>query len=199
MRHYHAFKLSVQANVVSEIAHSDWPDEWPQLLDALTELLRSGQADSVHGALRVMTDFVSEDLAEDQLLPLADTILPQLLQIVCSEHQYSVITRSQSVSIFRQCLSTLYMVNDMYPEASRYARDQVLPHWLDAFKLILGNEMLLEDRSSELHVRNEIFQVGSNFQISHPTHRKLNLISSNAIGTVIDLSQLPKNTGYIFE
>lgn len=75
----------MQASIVSEIASSDWPDEWPDLLDSLVQLLKSGQPDSVHGAMRVMTDFVSADLSEDQLLPLSSTLLPELLRILGDE------------------------------------------------------------------------------------------------------------------
>lgn len=75
-----------QANVISEIASSDWPDEWPELLNSLLQLLSSGKPDSVHGAMRVMSDFVSSELSEDQLLPLASAILPQLLQILGNQN-----------------------------------------------------------------------------------------------------------------
>lgn len=74
-----------QASIVSEIASSDWPDEWPSLLDSLVRLLKSGRTDSVHGAMRVLSDFVSADLSEDQLLPLSNAMLPQLLQILGDE------------------------------------------------------------------------------------------------------------------
>lgn len=70
---------------MSEIASSDWPDEWPNLLDSLVQLLNSGSTDNVHGAMRVLSDFVSTDLSEDQLLPLSNAMLPQLLQILGDE------------------------------------------------------------------------------------------------------------------
>jgi hypothetical protein len=76
---------STQAGIVSEIASSDWPDEWPTLLDSLVQLLNSGRPESVHGCMRVLTDFVSTDLSEDQLLPLSSAVLPQLLQILGNE------------------------------------------------------------------------------------------------------------------
>lgn len=70
---------------MSEIASSDWPDEWPTLVDSLVQLLNSGRTESVHGAMRVLSDFVSADLSEDQLLPLSNVMLPQLLQILGDE------------------------------------------------------------------------------------------------------------------
>lgn len=87
-----------KANVISEIASSDWPDEWPNLLDSLVSLLGSGSPDSVHGAVRVMTDFVTSDLSEDQLLPLANTILPQLLRVLGDERVRSVSSGPSTAS-----------------------------------------------------------------------------------------------------
>ena len=73
---------SACAVTISELAHCDWPDEWPELTTLLLGLLSSGQPDAVHGALRVLTDFVKTDLAEDQLLPIAQTMLPALLHVL---------------------------------------------------------------------------------------------------------------------
>jgi hypothetical protein len=39
------------AVAVAKIAHQDWPEQWPDLMDALVQLLRDGSPDQVHGAL----------------------------------------------------------------------------------------------------------------------------------------------------
>ncbi|CAG8484251.1 115_t:CDS:10 [Racocetra fulgida] len=44
-----------EAYVISKIAHNDWPDYWPDLLDLLISLLKTGSPEQVHGAMRVMT------------------------------------------------------------------------------------------------------------------------------------------------
>jgi hypothetical protein len=51
-------------------------------MHSLLGLLDAGGPDAVHGALRVMTDFVKDDLTEDQLLPIAKEMLPKLLAIL---------------------------------------------------------------------------------------------------------------------
>lgn len=179
--------VGIQANVVSEIASSDWPDEWPNLLDSLVGLLGSGGADSVHGAMRVLTDFVSSDLSEDQLLPLANTILPQLLQVLGDEQvcftfcfagasladidlikRHSAVTRAQAVSVFNQCLTTLYMVKESHPQAATYASTQVLPQWIQAFQHLLSVDPAATGRWDSLYVINEIFQVLSTTLVSFP-------------------------------
>lgn len=43
------------AYAVSAIAHWDWPEQWPELFPLLMQGLTSGQPDSVHGAMRVLS------------------------------------------------------------------------------------------------------------------------------------------------
>lgn len=78
---------------MSEIAHADFPDEWPDLTHALLHLLSSGNADAVHGSLRVLADFCKSDLTEDQLIPLASELLPKLL-LVLQTDSVSILLRS---------------------------------------------------------------------------------------------------------
>ena len=71
----------LQAAIISEIAHPDWPDDWPSLTTQLLTLI-SGSPNEVEGGMRVLNDFVGIDLTEDQLLPIARDLLPRLLTIV---------------------------------------------------------------------------------------------------------------------
>jgi hypothetical protein len=52
----------------------------------LIGLLNSGSTDSVHGALRVIVEFVKDDLTDDQLLPVVRDMLPALLNILGDSH-----------------------------------------------------------------------------------------------------------------
>ena len=67
---------------MSTIANSDWPDEYPDLLNHLIQLLLSGSPGSIHGAMQVFTEFVRTDLTEDQLLPVMRELLPVLISIL---------------------------------------------------------------------------------------------------------------------
>lgn len=74
-----------QAVIISDIAHPDWPDDWPTLMSQLLALVGpSSSPDAVDGGMRVLLDFVGIDLTEDQLLPIAREMLPQLLTILGS-------------------------------------------------------------------------------------------------------------------
>ena len=71
-----------QALTISEIASCDWPDQYPDLLSSIIGLLSSGSPDMVHGAMRLFTEFVRNDLSEDQLLPVMRELVPVLLTIL---------------------------------------------------------------------------------------------------------------------
>jgi hypothetical protein len=71
-----------QAHTLSSIANSDWPDEYPDLLNSLISLLSSDSPYSVHGAMQLFTEFIKSDLTEDQILPVMRQLLPVLLSIL---------------------------------------------------------------------------------------------------------------------
>lgn len=68
--------------MLSSIASCDWPDEYPDLLNGLIELISSSSPNSVHGAMQVLTEFIKSDLTEDQILPILHQLLPVLLAIL---------------------------------------------------------------------------------------------------------------------
>ncbi|GAA5841531.1 hypothetical protein JCM3766R1_003978 [Sporobolomyces carnicolor] len=125
------------ANIVSSVAQPDWPDDWPTLMDQLLALVRSPSIDAVEGGMRVLSDFVSITLTEDQLLPIARDMLPTLLTILGSPQTYGPSTRARAILIFRQCVMTLFTVKDEHPAAVKAAIGEILPQWLDAFRQLL--------------------------------------------------------------
>ncbi|GAA6059323.1 hypothetical protein JCM10212_005903 [Sporobolomyces blumeae] len=132
------------ANIVSSIAQPDWPDDWPTLMDQLLALVRSSSIDAVEGGMRVLSDFVSITLTEDQLLPIARDMLPTLLIILGSPQTYGPTTRARAILIFRQCVMTLFTVKDEHPEAVKAAIGEILPQWLDAFRQLLEVDVAAE-------------------------------------------------------
>ena len=67
--------------MISKIAHIDWPDTWQTLFNDLMSLLKSGQADQVHGATRVLTEFIRDDITDQHFPFIAPVLLPELYSI----------------------------------------------------------------------------------------------------------------------
>ncbi|ORY73226.1 ARM repeat-containing protein [Leucosporidium creatinivorum] len=133
------------AVIISDIAHPDWPDDWPTLMSQLLALVGpSSPPDAVDGGMRVLLDFVGIDLTEDQLLPIAREMLPQLLNILGSPQTHSPATRARSILVFRQCVMTLFTVKDEHPQAVKAAIGEILPQWIDAFRQLLELDVVQE-------------------------------------------------------
>ncbi|KAI8980578.1 ARM repeat-containing protein [Trametes punicea] len=163
---------SLCAQTISAIAHCDWPDEYPDLLSSLINLLSSLSPNSVHGAMQVFTEFIKSDLTEDQLLPVLRQLLPVLLNILGTPEQHSALTRSRTISVFRQCVESLYMVKDQYPEAVKEATATVLHVWLDAFKTLLSIDPRADVENTPnwdgLAIRIQVFKTLETIQTSFP-------------------------------
>ncbi|KAK4699259.1 importin-9, partial [Phenoliferia sp. Uapishka_3] len=167
------------AVVVSDIAHSDWPDEWPSLMSQMLQLVSSSSPLEVEGGMRVLKDFVGIDLTEDQLLPIAKEMLPQLLTILGSPETHSPTTRARSILIFRQCIMTLFTVREEHPEAVKIAIGEIMPQWLDAFRQLLEVDPLAELSSGQswdgIAIRIAIFHTLETILNAFPSSLKSSL------------------------
>lgn len=76
---------------------------------------------------------------------------------------HSAPTRARTVSVFRQCVTALFMVKDQYPQPVNEAVASVLPVWLEAFKVLLNIDPLQDVANTStwdgLTVRIQIFKV----------------------------------------
>ncbi|TDL19426.1 ARM repeat-containing protein [Rickenella mellea] len=160
---------SACAHTLSQVANSDWPDEYPDLLNSLIALLSSASPNSVHGAMQVFSEFIKSDLSEDQILPVLRQLLPVLLSILGST-EYSPLTRARTVSVFRQCVSALFMVKEQHPQAVKEATASVLPVWIEAFKTLLGMDPRADVENTNswdnLAIRIQIFKTLDTIHIS---------------------------------
>lgn len=112
--------------------------------------------------MQVFTEFVKEDLTEDQILPVLRQLLPVLMTILGDVQRHSPLTRARSVSVFRQCLSALYMVKEQHPQAIKQAVDTLMPQWIEAFKVLLDTDptqdVQNENNWDALVVRMQVFK-----------------------------------------
>nr|XP_019009559.1 uncharacterized protein I206_06208 [Kwoniella pini CBS 10737]OCF48340.1 hypothetical protein I206_06208 [Kwoniella pini CBS 10737] len=159
------------AFALSTVARFDWPDDYPDLLSQLVGLL-GRSSNSVHGAMRVISDFVRNDLSEDQLLPVVQDLLPAVLGILGDPERHSATTRAQTISVFRQTLRMLETVKDEHPASVKSAMDSLSPVWLSAFTQLLSLDASEEVRKNweELSLRIEIFRTFSLFHNAFPKY-----------------------------
>ncbi|KAK1923454.1 armadillo-type protein [Papiliotrema laurentii] len=160
---------SASAFALSTIGKYDWPEDYPTLLDDLVRLL-SGSADSVHGAMRVISEFVKNELSEDQLLPVVRDLAPALLNILGNPQAHSPATRASTVNVFRQVVRMLETVKDEHPQAVKQALDGLCPAWFGAFQQLLAQDPAQEVAQSweSIGIRIEIFRTFQTFFNAFP-------------------------------
>ncbi len=121
---------------ISTIAGPDYPDEYPDLLPHIQQLLAHPEPNGLHGAMTLLSEFVRVEMDEVQLIQVAKEILPALEQVLALEDAHSAYIRARCVLVFRQCLTTLYMVKETYRMSSsklpHHSSTLALHHALDA-------------------------------------------------------------------
>lgn len=166
--------------MIAKIAHYDWPETWPRLFDELLGLLKSGAESNVHGALRVLTEFIREDITDEQFPYIAPTLLPELYAVFCREEvcvlcldlaklksshispitnqTYSNTIRAKCLGIFRDFSETLFMMKEERPDVLVNYLAPMLPAWMGSFKTILEKPSAGVE-PEEVVLRHEVLRV----------------------------------------
>ncbi|EST06744.1 Importin-beta, N-terminal domain protein [Kalmanozyma brasiliensis GHG001] len=174
---------------ISTIAGPDYPDEYPDLLPYLQQLLQQGEPNGLHGAMALLSEFVRVEMDEIQLIQVAKEILPALEQVLAQEDRHSSYIRARCVLVFRQCLTTLFMVKETYPDVVKQASQTMLPRWLSMMQTLLARDAAQELGSdlqggwASLSLRNEIFKtlkVAAMFRAQFKSHIQAFMQSSIA-------------------
>ncbi|XP_020791495.1 importin-9 [Boleophthalmus pectinirostris] len=120
------------AYAVSAIAHWDWPEAWPQLFTLLMDMLISGNVNTVHGAMRVLTEFTRE-VTDTQMPLVAPVILPEMYKIFTMAEVYSIRTRSRAVEIFTTCANLICAIEELEKGAAKALIFPVVQQFTEAF------------------------------------------------------------------
>ncbi|KAL2916357.1 hypothetical protein HK105_204113 [Polyrhizophydium stewartii] len=142
------------AYAVSKIAHLDWPDSWSSLFDDLMACLRSGVASQVHGAMRVLAEFVRDDITDQQFPAVAPILLPELFAIFSNSQAFQPRIRAKAVVIMRDFIEMIFMVKEEHPDAVTNYLVPLLAMWMDAFKAVLAADYSV----ALLPIKNEVIR-----------------------------------------
>ncbi|KAJ1032127.1 hypothetical protein NDA18_001626 [Ustilago nuda] len=179
---------------ISTIAGPDYPDEYPGLLPYIQQLLQQGEPNGLHGAMALLSEFVRVEMDEIQLIQVAKEILPALEQVLVQEERHNAYIRARCVLVFRQCLTTLFMVRETYPDVVKQASQTMLPCWLALMQSLLERDAAqqlgpgLQQGWGTLALRNEIFKalkVAAMFRAQFKSH--LHTFIQSSIANLVSL------------
>lgn len=118
--------------VVSKIASADFPDQWPDLLPGLLNLIPNATDAQLHGALKVLGDLIDECFNEAQFFQSAGELVKTMYSVATSAQRKPSL-RALAVSVFRSCFDTLEMVMEDHKQAVKGFADETLSVWLPFF------------------------------------------------------------------
>eukprot|EP00794_Sanderia_malayensis_P006843 gene6843-7611_t len=142
------------AYALSSIAHWDWPEDWPGFFDLLVQAINSGEQNLIHGAVRVMTEFVKE-VSDLQMPHVAPIILPNVLHIIQHPETYELRTRSRAIDIFNTVADLVALMKEVYKTAGKELLYPLLPSFVAAFVKELSTP---DGDMSDCGLKKEVFK-----------------------------------------
>lgn len=136
--------ISLRSYVVSKIAIVDFPDQWPDLLPAVLNVMPNGADAQLHGALRILQDLVEESLTDTQFTQVARDIINACHAVALNENR-KFTHRSLAVLVFRSCFDLMDIVkDDNKVEVKRFAED-VLTTWLPFLLQVIQSPLPVQE------------------------------------------------------
>ncbi|EEQ35152.1 KapG [Microsporum canis CBS 113480] len=118
--------------VVSRIASADFPEDWPEILPTLLQIIPNSTDVQLHGALKVLSDLVETGFSEEQFFKVARELVSTVFNVATNTSRKPIL-RALAVSTFRACLDTLEMVIEQHKIEVRQFMDEALDGWLPFF------------------------------------------------------------------
>ncbi|KAF1840814.1 ARM repeat-containing protein [Cucurbitaria berberidis CBS 394.84] len=146
-------KLKAAAGlVVSKIAIADYPNEWPDLLDNLLELIPNATDGQLHGALKVLSELVEDCFNETTFFGVAPRLVKILYDVAINEQRKPTL-RALACKVFHGCFDILEMVMEDHKTTVRGFADEILKEWIPFFINVMNTR--LPDPPSFLEEEND--------------------------------------------
>jgi len=123
---------SAASLVVSKIATTDFPDDWPDLLPTVLSVVGSGTDAQLHGALKVLGELVDDCFNEEQFFKVARELVKVVRDVAVNESRKPIL-RALAVSVFRSCFDILEMVMEDHKAAVKGFAEETLSGWTPFF------------------------------------------------------------------
>lgn len=90
--------------------------------------------------MKVLGEFVKDDISDISFPYVAPLLLPALIQIFKSPATYPPKIRAKSVTIIKDFIEIIYMVNEEHPEAVSGYIEPIVQDWVPALLEALQGE-----------------------------------------------------------
>ena len=131
---------SAASLVVSKIATADFPDEWPDLLPTVLNVVGQANDAQLQGALKVLNELVDDCFTDDQFFKVARDLVKVVYDVAVNDSQKPTL-RALAVSVFRSCLDTLEMVMEDHKDQVKAFANEALSGWIPFFITVMKNPL----------------------------------------------------------
>ena len=134
--------------VVSKIASTDYPDQWPNLLQILLHLIPQASDESLHGALKVLAELVQDGLDEGQFFHAARTLVSVLHKVSVDDSKKPTL-RALAVSVLRECFNTLEVLMEDHKSDVKAFAEGALNNWIPMFLTVMNDSLPPRSQNAE--------------------------------------------------
>ncbi|GAB1733129.1 hypothetical protein NU195Hw_g5654t1 [Hortaea werneckii] len=131
---------SAASLVVSKIAIADFPEQWPNLLPTVLNVVANGSDAQLHGALKVLDELVEDCFNEEQFFRIGKDLVQSVQKIALDDNRKPIL-RALAVSVFRSCFDTLEMVKEDYKAEVKAFAEETLGSWIQFFEASLKTQL----------------------------------------------------------
>lgn len=125
---------------VSKIAVADYPEQWPDLVDSLLQLIPNATDGQLHGALKVLSELVDDCFNEKTFFGVAPQLVKVIYAVAVNEQRRPIL-RALACSVFRGCFDILEMVLEDHKATVKSFADEILKEWIPFFISILNTRL----------------------------------------------------------
>ncbi|KAF2401277.1 ARM repeat-containing protein [Trichodelitschia bisporula] len=143
--------------VVSKIANADFPEDWPDLLGTILQVIQTGAEDQLHGALKVLGDLVDECLNDVQFFRYARDLVKTVYDVAVNNNR-KPIHRALAVNVFRVCFDILEMIMADNKDTVKVFADEALSAWMPFFMEVIKTQLPPPPSEEEENSRSETAQ-----------------------------------------
>ena len=131
---------STTAAIIAIIAKSDFPEDWPDLLDSLLHKVAGSSDDQIQAILVVLGELVLSGLDEDEFYKYAEPMVNALYGIATDGNR-KLMVRAHAVQIFRSCFDFVENLKDKEENAIRGFAKGVCDTWTPFFLSVVKEPM----------------------------------------------------------
>ncbi|KAF2483017.1 armadillo-type protein [Neohortaea acidophila] len=123
---------SAASLVVSKIASADFPDDWPDLLPTILNVIAAGNDAQLHGALKVLSELVDDCFNDEQFFNVARNLVRNVYDVAVNDTRKPTL-RALAISVFCSCFDTMEMVMEDHKADVKSFAEEALAGWIPFF------------------------------------------------------------------